>query len=106
MRTLCSSVLVFEAVVVLLAIAPALALTNAHHGALVWGGLAVAAGCVLSAALLRGRAGYVLGSVVQVAVVAAGFVLPAMFFLGGLFAALWVSAILLARRAERLAPRD
>ncbi len=106
MRTLCSAVLTFEAVVVLLAIVPAVTLTDAHHAALVWGGLAIAAGCVLSAALLRTRAGYVLGSAIQVAVVAAGFVLPAMFFLGALFAALWVAAILVARKAARVLPPD
>lgn len=100
MRALCASVLFFEAVVVALAIVPALTLVDGHSALIVWGGLGVVAACLLAAGLLRSSVGYVLGSVVQVAVVAAGFVLPAMFFLGGLFAAFWVAAILVARRAD------
>jgi hypothetical protein len=101
-RTLCASVLAFEALVVALAIVPAVTLTDASTTAIVVGGLLVVVGCLLAAALLRTPTGYVLGSVVQVLVVALGFVLPAMFVLGGLFAVLWVSAILVARRAERV----
>ncbi len=100
MRTLCASVLAFEALVVALAIVPALTITDAHHTLIVAGGLLVVVLCLLAAGLLRTPAGYVLGTSVQVLVVAAGFVLPVMFFLGGLFALLWASAILVARRAE------
>ena len=102
MRVLCASVLAFEALVVALAIVPAVTLTDANGTAIVVGGLLVVALCLLAAALLRTSTGYVLGSTVQVLVVAGGFVLPAMFFLGGLFALLWVSAIALARRADRV----
>jgi len=102
MRTLCASVLAFEALVVALAIVPAATLTDASTTAIVVGGLLVVVGCVVAAALLRTAAGYVLGSVVQVLVISLGFVLPVMFVLGGLFAMLWVSAILVARRAERV----
>jgi len=101
-RTLCASVLAFEALVVALAIVPAVTLTDANGTAIVVGGLFVVALCVLAAALLRTGAGYVLGSVVQVLVVCGGVVLPAMFVLGALFAVLWVSAIALARRADRV----
>ncbi len=102
MRTLCASVLGFEALVVALAIVPAVTMTDANGAAIVVGGLVVVALCLLAAALLRTAAGYALGSVVQVLVVCGGFVLPAMFVLGGLFAVLWASAILVARRAERV----
>jgi hypothetical protein len=101
-RTLCSAVLVFEAIVVGLAIAPARALTDARPGLLLWGGLTLVVLCVLAAALLRGPAGYVLGSAVQVLVIVSGIVLPVMYFLGALFAALWIVAILLPRRADRI----
>ena len=100
MRVLCASVLAFEALVVALAIVPALTLTDAHHTLILVGGLTVVVLCVLAAAMLRSPTGYVLGSAVQVLVVAGGLVLPVMFFLGGLFALLWISAILVARRAE------
>jgi len=101
-RALCASVLAFEALVVALAIVPAVTLTDANGTAIVVGGLLVVACCLLAAALLRTAAGYALGSVVQVLVVAGGFVLPAMFFVGGLFALLWVGAIAVARRADRV----
>ena len=57
----------------------------------------------LAAGLLRTSAGYVLGSVLQLVVLASGFLLPAMFFLGALFGGLWVLAIVLARKADRYA---
>jgi Protein of unknown function (DUF4233) len=102
MRTLCASVLAFEALVVALAIVPAVTLSDANATAVVVLGLLVVIGCLVAAALLRTTAGYVLGTAVQVLVVATGVVLPVMFVLGGLFAVLWASAILVARRAERV----
>ena len=38
----------------------------------------------------------------QVLLVACGFVLPAMFIVGGIFAALWVLALVLAARVDRV----
>ena len=102
MRVLCASVLFFEAVVVGLAVPAALALTDEHHGLILWGGLLVAVLCLLAAGLLRSRAGYVLGTLLQLVVLAAGFVLPAMFLLGLLFGGLWVLALVLPGRAARI----
>ena len=53
-----------------------------------------------AAAPARGR--YLRGSVLQVALVATGFVVPAMFFLGLLFGALWFLGSHLGRKVERL----
>jgi len=103
MRVLCSSVLFFEAIVVALGVPAALALTAGHRGLILWGGLGLAVACLVAAGLLGGSAGYVLGSVLQVAVLAAGFLLPAMFVMGALFGGLWVLAIVLARKADRYA---
>lgn len=102
MRALCASVLFFEAMIVGLAVPAGLALTDDHHGLILWGGLGVAMVCLVAAGMLRSRAGYVLGSIVQVAVIGAGFVLPAMFLLGLLFGALWVLALVLPGRAARV----
>ena len=38
----------------------------------------------------------------RVALVTAGAVLPAMYFLGSIFAALWLAAVVVARRAEQI----
>ena len=106
MRVLCASVLAFEAVVIALAIPVAITtqdVTPTLAGA-AGGGLAVA--CLLVAGLLRHRWAYVVGSVVQVLAVATGFLAPAMFFLGVVFAGLWVAALWLgARYGPRPAPR-
>ena len=61
-------------------------------------GLAVLA--IVAAGLLRNQAGYVLGSIIQVAAVGLGFVVPVMFVLGLAFAAFWVMAIVLGRRID------
>lgn len=100
-RTLCATVLVLEALVVLFAALVAKDLSSLSPGAALGlgGGLAVA--CVLVAGLLRSPAGYVLGSLVQVAVVASGFWVPAMFFCGALFALLWAVSWRVGRRIER-----
>jgi hypothetical protein len=77
--------------------------TDATTAALVGGGLALAG--LIIAGLLRYRWAYVAGTVLQILVIATGFMVPAMFFLGVIFAALWVTAIWLARRVESAAAR-
>lgn len=107
-RTFAATVLVLEAFVVFFAalVAYGLRLAEPLGIAAVAGGIGLAA--LLSAGLLRGPVGYVLGSVVQVWLVACGLVLPAMYVVGGIFAVLWVVGLRLGgridrERAERLA---
>jgi hypothetical protein len=64
-------------------------------------GLGLAVLCLLVAGLLRAEWAYVLGWLVQVAAIGLGFVIPIMFFLGGVFALLWATAYLLGRKIER-----
>ena len=99
-RTLAASVLCFEALVVFFAglvakdlstLAPATALTL---------GVALALACLLTAGWLRRPGGYLVGSALQVVVIATGVWVGAMFFLGGVFALLWVVAIRLGGRLE------
>ena len=103
MRRLCSTVLGMEAVILLLAIVPAKVLEHISAGtaALVGGGLALLA--ILLAGLVgRPRMGWVLyaGSVLQLLVIASGVMIPAMYALGAIFAALWFTGIWLARKVE------
>ena len=100
-RILCASVLIAEAFVIVFGSLAALALAQAPRAAVVAVGLAGAVGCLIVAGLLRYRWAYAVGSLLQVGLVSSGVVVPAMFVLGGLFAALWVSAFVLAHRAER-----
>lgn len=97
-RRMAASVLVFEALVVLFAIAVAIQVSDVRPSGALGMGLGLAGGCLGAAGALRSRVGYVLGSALQVAVIGAGFVVPAMFLLGALFAGLWVTAIVLGRR--------
>lgn len=63
-------------------------------------GLAIALLALVAAATLRFRWGWVLGWLVQVLVIAAGFVVTAMYFLGGLFAFLFGTAIVVGKKGE------
>jgi Protein of unknown function (DUF4233) len=103
-RRLCGTVLIMEAVVVLLAIVPSMRLqhlSGSTAGA-VGGAIAVVA-IVLSGLVGRPRMGWVLhaGSVFQLLVIASGVFVPAMYVLGVIFTLLWFTGIWLARKVER-----
>jgi Protein of unknown function (DUF4233) len=99
-RRLCAVVLALQAVVTALSIPVAIAVAHADGTtAGVVGGVLAVAGLVV-AGLLRFRWAYVAGSVLQVLVIATGFVVTTMFVLGIIFAALWATAIWLGWRVE------
>lgn len=100
MRILASAVLISEALVVFFATLVAQGLGDTSAGSVWLLGGALSLACLLTSGLLRRRWGYVLGSVLQLAVVAAGFVVTVMFALGLVFAALWVAALFYGARAE------
>ncbi len=62
------------------------------------GGAALIVALVLAAALLRFSWGVWLGWVLQVALLATGFILPIMFFIGAGFVALWIFCFVKARQ--------
>ena len=103
LRQLCGTVLILEAIVIGLAIPVAIALEHVGHDVAggVGGGLAVCA-LLLSGLVGRPGMGWALwaGTILQVLVIAAGAVVPAMYVLGPIFAALWVTGIWLARRLD------
>jgi hypothetical protein len=57
---------------------------------------------LLTAGLLKRRGGYLLGSILQLCLIGYGLVVPQMYFMGGLFLILWISAIVLGRRGEAI----
>ncbi len=100
-RQLCGTVLIMEAVVIGLAILPAIVLEHANRGLAGGIGGALAVGAALIGGVVgRPRTGWAVwaGTVLQVLVIAAGMVVPAMYVLGVIFAALWVTGIWLAAR--------
>ncbi|WP_308206875.1 DUF4233 domain-containing protein [Actinoallomurus rhizosphaericola] len=105
MRRLCAVMLTLQAVVTLLAIPVAISVAHADAAtAGIVGGVLAFAGLVI-AGLLRYRWAYVAGSVLQILVIATGFVVPVMFFLGVIFGILWVASIWVGHRVESAQPR-
>jgi hypothetical protein len=102
-RRLCSTVLIFEAIVIGLSIPVAVTIAHARPGtAGMVGGILAAAAVILAGVVGRPRFGWALavGTVLQLAVIATGVVVPVMYVLGAVFGALWATAIWLARRYE------
>jgi hypothetical protein len=92
MKALAPAILVIEAVVVLLVI-PAVARGQSHVALDIAIAAALAACLILTAARARTRAGEVVGSVLQVALILTGLLAWPMWVLGILFAGLWVAAL-------------
>lgn len=88
-RGLCSAILAFETIVMLM-------------GMLVagWSAAAVAGACVVAAGLLGRPWGYAFGHLVQVAMIALGAVSLSMLFIGLVFAALWISAYVIGMKID------
>jgi cbb3-type cytochrome oxidase subunit 3 len=100
MRTLAAAVLAFESLVIALAIPVAIAIYGVDGAKAGWIGGAVAISCLVVAGLLRFRWAYALGWGIQVLAILAGFVVPLMFVLGGIFALLWWSALHFGAKGE------
>ncbi|GAA1692661.1 DUF4233 domain-containing protein [Nonomuraea maheshkhaliensis] len=100
MRRLGASVLGMEAIVAGLITPVAIGVGGIEPGPAVAVGIGLLVLCVVAAGMLKRPVGYVVGSVVQVLAIATGFLVPTMFFLGVIFAALWITAIIVARRVE------
>ncbi|MFG1619497.1 DUF4233 domain-containing protein [Nonomuraea wenchangensis] len=100
MRRLGASVLGMEAIVAGLITPVAIVVGKVQPALAVTVGIGLAVLCVVAAGLLKKPVGYLLGSVVQVLAIASGLLVTSMFFLGAIFAALWITAIMVARRVE------
>ena len=100
-RGMCAAVLSLEAIALGLTTPVMITIAEVPTGTALAVGLGLAAACLLLAGMLRAEWAYLAGYAVQVAAVALGFVVPAMFGLGAVFAALWAGADLLGRKIER-----
>ena len=81
----------------------ALLIAMNKHGALALSlGATLALVILLTAGVMKKMTGWYLGTVWQLCLIAYGVVVPAMYFLGLLFAGLWVSAYVIGRKGEAI----
>ncbi|MER6309064.1 DUF4233 domain-containing protein [Streptomyces sp. NPDC001739] len=100
MRTLCASTLIGEFFVIGFAGLVAMQLTDIPT-ATIWtvSGIAMLFSLLLCGMLTR-PGGVQLGWALQIALIASGFVIPTMFFLGAVFAALWWASVHFGRKVD------
>jgi len=99
MKVLGSAVLAMETLVM----GFALLLAMEKHGALaLWLGGALAIAILLTAGAMKHIIGWYLGSIWQICLIGYGVVVPAMYFMGSLFAVLWVCAFYIGRKGEAI----
>ena len=100
-RGMCAAVLSLEAIALGLTTPVLITVADVDTSTALAVGLGLAVVCLLLAGMLRAEWAYLAGYAVQVAAIALGFVIPVMFGLGIIFAALWAGADLLGRKIER-----
>ncbi|AOP45857.1 DUF4233 domain-containing protein [Streptomyces lydicus] len=100
MRMLCASTLIGEFFVIGFAGLVAMQLTDLS-AVTIWtvSGVAMLLSIVLCGMLTR-PGGVQLGWALQIALIASGLVLPTMFFLGAVFAALWWASVHYGRKVD------
>ncbi|WP_410538549.1 DUF4233 domain-containing protein [Streptomyces sp. KL2] len=106
MRTLCASTLIGEFLVIGFASLVATRLGGLPAGT-VWavGGTAMVL-CLLLCGMLGRPGGLQLGWALQIGLIASGFAVPAMFFLGAVFAGLWWASIHFGRVIDEAKARS
>jgi len=97
---MCAAMLMFEALLLGLAVPVMISVESVDKAVALPLGLGLALLCLLTAGMLRRPEGYLVGHVLQVATIATGLLVPIMFFVGAMFAALWCAAFVLGRRIE------
>ncbi|MBN9630216.1 MAG: DUF4233 domain-containing protein [Actinobacteria bacterium] len=100
-ESLGSIVLGFELIVVFLGALVLFGLKSLPAWIALGGGAVVVLLMIAAIGLMRNRAGVVLGWLVQLVVVAAGFLVPAFFIVGAIFTAMWTYCMIAASRIDR-----
>jgi hypothetical protein len=100
-RTLASIVLGFELVVVFLGTLVIFGLSDLPAWVTLGGGALLCLIMVATLGLLRFDWAYLIGWAVQVVILATGFLNPAMFVVGALFAGMWVYCMITGTRIDR-----
>jgi hypothetical protein len=77
-------------------------LVNENKSSGIWIGWVIAIAALLTAGLLKKRIGWIIGSILQIAIIGYGYFVTPMYFMGVLFALLWVAAIVVGRKGEAI----
>lgn len=96
MRVLGSAVLVMEFFIM----GFAMLVAEQHETSTIIAGATIAILFLLTPGLLKKRAGWILGSVLQFMLIGYSVVVPALAPLALLFAGLWIAAIIVGRKGE------
>jgi len=106
-RSLATILLGFETIVVFLGAVVTLGLVSVATEpgvvsplSVIIGGVLLCLAMVALIALLRFRWSYYVGWLLQAAIIATGFITPAMFFVGALFAAMWTYCMIVGSRID------
>lgn len=97
MRVLGACVLVMESLTLGFAILLAL---KEHSSLGIMYGSIISLLLFITAGLLKRTSGFYIGCALQIFMISYGFVIPSFFFVGVVFAALWVAAFIVGRKGE------
>ncbi|WP_405013336.1 DUF4233 domain-containing protein [Kitasatospora sp. NBC_01539] len=102
MRILCSSTLIGEALLILFAGLVAMQVSDVSTGT-IWtvSGIAMLL-CVLLCGVIERPGAVTVGWALQIGLIASGLVLPTMYGLGAVFAALWWCSVRYGRRIDEI----
>lgn len=100
MRGMCAAMLTLEAIILGLSVPVMISVEDVDTTWALVVGIGLAVLCLLVAGSLRRPQAYLVGHAIQVGAIAMGFLVPIMFFVGLMFAALWFGAFFLGRRIE------
>lgn len=96
MRVLGSAVLVMEFFIM----GFALLIAKDHETSTIIAGAVIAILFLLTPGLLKKKAGWILGSILQLLMIGYAVVVPSLAFLALIFGGLWIAAIVVGRKGE------
>ncbi len=100
-RSMCAVMLTLQAVVLGLTTPVLISVADVSVSTALAVGLGLTVACLVVAGMLRRSWAFHAGWAIQVAAVALGVVIPMMFLLGAVFAALWAGAYFLGAKIDR-----
>lgn len=100
-RRLCAAILFLQAIALGLTTPVLISINDVAVGTALGIGLGLCAACILTAGLLRFPWAYGIGWAIQIASLALGFLITAMFALGSVFLLLWATAWFMGVKIDR-----